>query len=54
MVMLPVTMFAITMMDMSIAIIIIAIKIIIESFLPEIKYSSRISSFDQLLIRSTR
>jgi hypothetical protein len=29
-------------------------KIAIKSLLPDIKYSSRISSFDQLLIRSAR
>ena len=54
MVILPVTMVPITMMYMSIVITIITIKIIIKSLLPEIKYSSRISSFDQLLIRSAR
>jgi len=52
MVMLPVTMVAITMVDMSTAITIITMKIIIKSLLPEIKYSSWISSLDQLLIRS--
>jgi hypothetical protein len=50
--MLPVTMVAITMVDMSTAITIITMKIIIKSLLPEIKYSSWISSLDQLLIRS--
>jgi len=47
--MLPVSMVAITMMDMSLALTIIAKKIIIKSLLPEIKYYSRISFFDQLL-----
>jgi len=52
MVMLPVAMVAITMIDLSIAITIIAMKIIIKSLLPEMKYSIRISSFDQFLILS--
>ena len=54
MVILPVARVAITMMDISVAITIIAMKIIIKSLLPDLKYSSRILSFDQLLIRSVR
>jgi len=42
MVMLPVTMVATPMMDMRIAVTITAVKIIIKSLLPEIKYSSGI------------